>query len=107
MNAGLGLRLVLAFRGVARRDEALRREEPFLRLADFLPLEVLFLPALRAFLRAAAMRALRLEVLFFFLAVFFFFAVFFLRALAIVFSFEFEGFVRFLRSTFLFYFSRF
>jgi hypothetical protein len=92
MKAALGLRLDLAFRGVARREDALRRAG--LRLAAFLPLAAFFfLPALRAFLRAAAMRALRLEVFFFFLAAFLFFAGFFL-ALAIVLSFEFEGFVR-------------
>jgi hypothetical protein len=92
MKAALGLRLDLALRGVALREEALRRAG--LRLADFLPLAAFFfLPALRAPLRAGAMRALRLDAFFFFLAAFFFFAGFFL-AFAIVISFEFEGFVR-------------
>ncbi|HEX2896442.1 MAG TPA: hypothetical protein VHP63_00135 [candidate division Zixibacteria bacterium] len=94
INAALGLRLDLALRGAALREDALRREVPFLLLADFLPLEALFLPALRAFLRAAAKRALRFEDFFFFLAAFFLLAGFFFLAFAIVDSFEFEGFVR-------------
>jgi len=98
MKAALGLRLDLALRGAALREDALRREVPFFLLADFLPLEAFFFPALRAFLRAAAILALRFEDLFFFLAAFFFLAGFLFLALAIVHSFEFEGFVR------LFYF---
>jgi hypothetical protein len=108
----LGLRLDLAFRGLALRPPAARLEVAFLRrvvvlrLVDLPLAAFLFLVlALRAFLRAAAILALRLEALFFFfagflfavffLAVFLFAVDFLLRAAAIVFSFRVTGFVRF------------